>query len=272
MRQTDGIIFLRNRKSLAAVALALFLPLGCEGDESAQTVRRKAMREAIEQQHLPPPSQAGKALLTLVRSLPDDESTHALVDWLPRLLLGIGETTISERPQVYATLALLRDQPNIVEALRTLHAQLPVESFDDKLLSVRVMGELQRPDAFPFFTDIIWAPPGTGDSAAPEHESMLRSSAVRGLAYLRTENGFPLLESATETLRVVRDHSSRSVRIAAINAYMWNHGDADSSARALYEELPEEFHMFVERPRFYRGANREHFEARLEEWNEKWQK
>jgi len=69
---------------------------------------------------------------------------------------------------------------------------------------------------------------------------------------------------------VAQQHPSRAVRIAAIDAYMWNHGDTAEAAAHIYSALPESDHKYVTRPRFYRGMNREVFPTRLREWREKW--
>ena len=51
---------------------------------------------------------------------------------------------------------------------------------------------------------------------------------------------------------------------------MWNHHDSSEAANTLYATLDPEFHKYVERPRFHRGASKEVFEARLTAWRKKW--
>lgn len=281
MRNTNAFRVLGNITFSSVVAVSLFLQSGCVESDSEKEIRlRDALRKVIEQQYELVPSRSGEALLMTVRSLQDDESVEALEAQLPSLFADIGQTTPGERPQVYEALALLRSQPNVVEALANHYRRLSVESFNERLLSLQVLGELQRPDALVFFQEIIWLQlpdpdedPNLGERiSAREFQEMLQSSAVQGLAYLRAADGLPLAESVAETLHVIRDHLSRAVKISAIDAYMWNQGDAESASRILYEELPEEFHMFVDRPRFHQGASRARFSNQLDEWRKKWQR
>jgi hypothetical protein len=88
--------------------------------------------------------------------------------------------------------------------------------------------------------------------------------AVEGIGYMRVEEGFNLL------IDIMLNHESDVVRIAAVDAYMWNHNDSASAAETLYGALPPELHKYVQRPRFHRGMNVDEFNRQLASWIEKW--
>ncbi len=280
MFRTDPLKPCRSRLFQAFLLPLLFQP-GCSQKNPAQSIRQmNAIRQAIEQQHKPELPRNKETPLAIVRSLPDGETTEKLEARLPQLFAAIGRMRRSELPQVYRALALLRDQPHIVDALVNHQRAQRAKAIEHRLIGLQVLGELQRPDALPFFKEVVWRslPKSEGDPnigewiSAREYEEMVQSSAINGLAYLRAPDGTPLPEAMRETLHVAKDHPSRAVRIAAIDAYMWNNGDSRAAAGVLYGELPRDLHMFVERPRFHRGANRAVFQARLEAWRAKWQR
>ena len=96
------------------------------------------------------------------------------------------------------------------------------------------------------------------------------AKAVQGIAYLRDANGGQDEAAVREIISIIQTHPSRSVRIAAIHARMRNHGDTAEAAATLYKLIPQEFHPYVEMPRFHRGMNRNVFDTRLKAWRDKW--
>jgi hypothetical protein len=195
---------------------------------------------------------------------------------LKEILPEINRVNRGQMNIIYEAILILREHPFIVQALVNHYYSTPKENFHQRLLTLKVVGELQRFDAFDFLRDIVWGPlpaisQGPADRiTAREYEEMIQSKAVQGLAYLRNEEGRPRTEAAQETIRVIKEHPSQAVQIVAIDAYMWNHGDTKDAAATLYETLPEEFHKYVERPRFHKGMNQKVFSLRLEEWRKKW--
>jgi hypothetical protein len=93
---------------------------------------------------------------------------------------------------------------------------------------------------------------------------MVQVKAVQGLAYLAT----PQADAAVR--EVIVKHEALHVRVSAIDAYMWNHGDSPETAAELYRLLPADLHRYVERPRFHRGMDHQEFTRRLRAWQQKW--
>ena len=261
------------------LAAALILQ-GCattSTDSKVAAARAAGLLEALTDRSGPPSREAGHRLMTLVLSLEPEASVETLSRQTDTLLAAIGRVPAREIGQVYLALGELRRQPNVIVALTNYYQGLPTTAYAKRASLLRVIGELQRADAGAFLTSVVWEPltaPSTNptENITPrEYEEILRTAAVHGLAYLRAPDGTLLDTSMNELIRILQTHPSRAIRIAAIDAYMWNHGDVPEAAQRLYAALPLELHPFVERPRFHRGMNLEVFNRRISVWRTKWQ-
>lgn len=216
------------------------------------------------------PAKDPSRLLSLVSALPANASEGDLSRALDSLLPEVFTATNQDLPAIAETVAALRQQPGAVQALAKRYRELESGDFDQRLLTLGLVGELKRPDAAAFLGEVVWAPlPARQD--APEGllnerelEEMVQAKAVQGLAFV----------ASSETDQAVREvmlkHPARHVRVTAIDAYLWNHGDQPEVAKELYELLPAELHPFVERPRFHAGVDPKEFAALLAAWQQKW--
>lgn len=194
-----------------------------------------------------------------------DEVELALHDLLPQVY----RATDRDMAVVGEAVTGLRRQPGAVEAIARHYQQLPVEAFEQRLAVIGILGEMRRPDSLSRLREVVWAPLPPGGSIAEglvprDLEEMIQAKAVQGLAYLATP------PADAEVLEVIANHEALHVRVSAIDAYMWNHGDSRMAADELYQLLPPELHPFVERPRFHRDMDPEQFTRRLEAWRERW--
>ena len=60
-----------------------------------------------------------------------------------------------------------------------------------------------------------------------------------------------------------QNHTSKMVRLAAMDAYMWNNGDTTEAASTLLAHVNVAEQKFVRRPRRYRGMDAMAFEQQL---------
>lgn len=194
-----------------------------------------------------------------------DEVELALFDLLPQVY----RATNKDLSVVAEVVASLRRQPGAVQAMARQYRQLPAEAIERRLMVLGILGEMKRSDALAQLREVVWAPLPPIESP-PEGlterdlEEMVQVKAVQGLAYLAT----PQADAAVR--EVIKSHEALHVRVSAIDAYMWNHGDSPETAAELYRLLPADLHPYVERPRFHRGMNREEFMRKLRVWQEKW--
>ncbi len=201
--------------------------------------------------------------LPLVASV--DEVELALSDVLPQVY----KATKGDVPVIADVVARLRKQPGAVEAMARQYRQLPAEAIEQRLVVLSMLGEMKRPDAVAQLREVVWAPLPPADSQGEllterDFEEMVQAKAVHGLAYLAT----PQADAAV--LEVIERHEALHVRVSAIDAYMWNHGDSPKTAAELYRLLPADLHMYVERPRFHSGMDRKEFTRKLSAWQQKW--
>lgn len=194
-----------------------------------------------------------------------DEVELALFELLPQIY----RATNQDLPVVGEALAVFRQQPGAAAAIALQYQHLPADAFEQRLVVIGILGELRRPEALAPLREVVWAPLPLAEAmpeglSARDVEEMIQAKAAHGLAYLAT----PAADQAVRD--VIVNHEALHVRVSAIDAYMWNHGDSRRTADELYSLLPAEMHQYVERPRFHRGMDREEFSRRLEAWRKKW--
>lgn len=211
------------------------------------------------------PSDDLQAVSDLRPNAPVEEITAVLDSVLPQLYQLSG----SEFHRGMEVIEFLRSQPRAVEALAARYTSLSAIEYDQRMFTVQILGELRRVDALPHLESISWAklPEDEGIAeglSARDFETMIQVHAVNGIAYLRTD------ESNAIVLRLIQEHEARSVRIGAIDAYMWNHDDDPAVAKQLYAQLPTDLHPYVEMPRVHRDMDPLEFKRKLAEWRERW--
>ncbi len=208
-------------------------------------------------------------LLAIVETIPPNASRQELDESVDRFMGEFFRVRYGDTQQVVAAVAILRDQPNIVSSLVDFYYSFRAPQHEKRMMTIGLIGELQRTEAIDFFNGIIWnsmwlRQPIAEGPVPRELKEMIRVKAVHGLAYLRTD------ESDTAIIDVIQYHDSIGIRITAIDSYMWNKTDSKEAAEQLYLTLPTSLHKFVERPRFHRGMDRAEFNAQLKDWQEKW--
>lgn len=204
-----------------------------------------------------------------VADLPPRASVDQLELALFELLPQVFRATNRDLPVVAEMVVSLSRQPGAVEAMVRQYRQLAPDSVEQRLMVLGILGELRRPDAVAPLVDVVWAPLPPAESqneklTARDLEEMIQVKAVQGLAYLGTP------EADAKVREVMKNHEALHVRVSAIDAYLWNHGDRPETAAELYRQLPAELHPFIARPRFHRGMDRAEFARRLAAWQRRW--
>ncbi len=210
-------------------------------------------------------SRLRQAVADLPAKASADQVELALYDVLPQIY----KATKGDLPVVAELVETLRNQPGAVEAMGRHYRQLPAEAFEQRLMVLGILGEMKRSDAVAQLREVVWAPLPPADSQADkltarDLEEMVQVKAVQGLAFLAT----PQADAAVR--EVIARHEALHVRVSAIDAYMWNHGDRPETAAELYKLLPAELHPYVERPRFQSGQDAGELTRKLRAWQEKW--
>ncbi|HJR83503.1 MAG TPA: hypothetical protein VJ775_06210 [Sphingomicrobium sp.] len=171
----------------------------------------------------------------------------------------------SKAQEVRDAVAAASNDDAAAEAMTAGLFDLPVKDLGHHLLLLSVMGETRREDLVQPLIRFIEIPsnslvedvsdcPGRGcctsylDAAA-----ILKARAVEMLAYIRTAKA---LEAV---LHIASGHDSRAVRLAALDAFVYNHEDnPDAIERARAAARREDAKM-IGLPRFTRDKDPERF-------------
>jgi hypothetical protein len=240
-------------------AAALFQSLGCVDDS-----RPPRPRVALG----PPPE---RLQLHEIASLPDNASTQELTNNLPRILRAINRSSRSDLPYVYASFAVLGRQPKIVAAVGAYYRSLPKTQYADRLLSVKILGALRRPDALPVLRSVLLestvTPSGT-PKAAPDQqddlELVIGKRAVRGIAHLQTA------EADREVIRILSAHPSQAVKREALWAYLGNKRYSKEAVATVRRVLPADMVRWIPMQRFHRGMDPTAFDKEVRAWRAIW--
>lgn len=261
-----------HRLSLAMCVLGLAACATSEADQRQLAVDLALRTIATNQE---PPVATESGLHECMEAIAEAPSVPHLASLMPRLIAAINKTQTVAKPDVYAALAQLRDVPGAVEALEQSYGAFSAGMQQERLRCIQIVGELQRVDALPFLRSVAWRdlpPPGPSIYNASQREVIEyeAASATRGIAFLKAADGTPSPQGSTEVLNIAVAHPSHHVQVAAIDAYLWNHGDSVQAQQQLQQLLPHHLHPLIGRPRFYKGASKATFEAQLAEWRKKW--
>ena len=209
-------------------------------------------------------------LRSTVSALPANAAEADVSRALQTLLPDLLGASVGDAQAVADILKELGKQPQAVAAFAQSYRKLPREAFQERLLTIGMVGELKRAESMPFLREVISAPLPARDPKAAELlsqrelEEMIQAKAVQGLAYLATK------EADAAVKDVMLKHESAHVQQTAIDAYMFNHKDSPEVAKELYAILPQDLHPYVERPRFHAGMDPDQFAERVKTWQEKW--
>lgn len=184
-------------------------------------------------------------------------------------------TPHSERKLLTRSVSILKkNQPALITALTELYSTFSSKDNYYKFITMQILGGLQDPGCKELFKKEIWEPiskiynkPKVGHEEKKnygQHEIGVKIKAVHGLGFIRTEESYQELED------IMLKHDINSVKVAAINTLMWNRGDTQEAANRLYKILPQAYHPYVQRPRFYRGMNQNKFMYSVLSWKRRW--
>jgi hypothetical protein len=152
--------------------------------------------------------------------------------------------------------------------------KLPVLDVGRHRVILSILGELRNERALDRLEEFIWYEGELTPTMPHPHErrscmfepsgtEILQSRASEMLSYLATET------AARATVRIARDHPKLAVRMAAIDAHLFNHGDSPEVAEELKKTVRATDRPFVGLPRKVRGGDIEQFEKAVFEWYER---
>jgi hypothetical protein len=164
-----------------------------------------------------------------------------------------------------------RGDERIVDTLLDALWKLPVVDVGRHRVILSILGELRNARALSRLEEFVWfdgeltpSMPHPKDRRPCMFESsgteLLQSRAAEMLSYLATE------AAARAAMKIARDHPKLAVRVAAIDAHLFNHGDSPEAAEELRTLVRPADRPFVGLPRKVRGGDVEQFEWAVFEW------
>src|SRR6188768_2220055 len=185
-------------------------------------------------------------------------------------VLWVAGTPMSKVQEVRDAIADARADDKVAGKLIATLFELPATDIGRHQMLLSIIGEMARPEFFEPLVRFIElpdddimryvgdAPPCGVCTTQIIPAALLKGRAVEMLAHLRTT------EALEAVLGFASKHESRVVRLAALDAYTYNHDDnPESLARAAAAARPEEA-KFVGLPRRTRDMDPEKFEASVD--------
>jgi hypothetical protein len=203
---------------------------------------------------------------TTIPSIPSVSLNANAVDAFVR---WVAATPVSKAHLVRDAISVARGDDEVLGALVARLFELPVKDFGRHQILLSIIGELRRPEAVePLMrfvnlpnTSVLHAPrndPGSGSyKTSFDGSDALQARAVEMLTYLQTP------EALKAVLTLASEHSSRAVRLAALNAFTFNHDDnPEAIERARAAARPDEA-KFVGLARRSRDFDPVEFDAKV---------
>jgi len=215
----------------------------------------------------PPPPFRGNEVMSPTLPLPpprDLESLSLLLDWIasaPRKALG----------QVREEIRRLEGQQEVVVLLHRSLLDLPVADPSRHLLLLSVLGELRAQASLDVLEQFVWLADRdvygeTGDSSAPCDFSPAGALQARAAEMLVWVIG---TDEDERVLRIIREHPSNSVRIAAIDAWLYQRDDSPDAAAVMNGLVRDGDEWAVGLPRWSADMDPQLFHRRVAELAER---
>jgi hypothetical protein len=190
----------------------------------------------------------------------DRDNLDSFIEWTAAVPIA-GVETIRRR------IAAARENQGVFAGLLDRLWDLPAADVSRHGLLLSIIGELRNPDAVQALSEFVWY---SGDMTLSRSEaalrnctfeingtSMLKARATEMLAWISTEDAY------AATRRIAVEHPDAVVRAAAVDAYMFNHGDSEEAANELRQIIEPGDEPLVGLPRLTRDTDREEFERRV---------
>jgi hypothetical protein len=177
----------------------------------------------------------------------------------------------SQVGDVKQQIALVKTDPKVVDAVASKLSFRDLGSYGHQLIYLSILGEMKNERALtplqnylnspecPVFEerDLVHAASNEPKTSIFDACAGLKAAAINMIAYLNS----PAAQAVV--LKTISGHASRTVRLSAINAYLYNNGDsAEAMTTARRYAKPEEA-KFVGIPRLSADTDSKEFAARM---------
>lgn len=217
-----------------------------------------------QKQFSAPPTRRAEQVQSPTLPLPPPRDKATTDDFL----MWIGQMPRERVSEVREAIAALEDKSAVAEVLNGQLLDLPCTDASRHLLLMSTIGELGQDSSAAALERFTWL----SDEAIHHTQSnptrscdftttgLLQSRAVEMMVWVLKGR------DDAAVLRVIQDHPLRSVRMAAIDAYLFQHGDAPEAVKTLRDLLSPEDRSMVGLPRFGAHTDPETFDRLTAEY------
>jgi hypothetical protein len=185
-------------------------------------------------------------------------AVEAFLDWA-------SASVPEERDDARQALAEMREDKVVASTLCRIAKKSSGSDGTRAMVAYALLGELRSEKGLRCLRSLVVrkAPthgPVEAESGMPFAQlawEQLQAKGVEGMAYHGSD------EADAMVLDVVASHPSRSVRAAAIDAWLWNHGDGEEARLALLQVIDPKDSIFLDRVRREEGESAASFDAKL---------
>jgi hypothetical protein len=260
IERIDAMKILLNRHQLLGLLLPLIaLAVLAGAEQSAKTNAPVTVDSA-------PPVQPA-TLSAQIMSGPN-RITPLAPESTDTFLRSATNSTVGQLAGIRSELNRVAKDPVVIDALSSRLLALPVDDVERHLTILSSLGEMRNPRAIVPLKQFIWtktpvvAQPAPGHDAALgssffNHDGALRARAVEMLAYINTGG------ADSETLHVAADHPNLEVRMAAMDSYLFNHGDSDQAKAELEKTVRPDEVKLIGLPRLTAGGDPKLFDQQV---------
>jgi hypothetical protein len=202
----------------------------------------------------------------MIQRVPQTNLDASTIDDFVRWVAATPSANVQD---VRDAIAAARTDDQVVRALIANLFNLPVSDTGQHLLLLSIIGEMHQPAFAEPLVKFIGLPANCIVGEVSNHRAggtstsdidvaaLLRARAVEMLAWLRTPEAFEAV------LGFARYHESRVVRLAALDAYTYNHEDSPDAIERARAAARRDEAKLVGLPRFTRESNPAQFAERV---------
>ncbi len=203
--------------------------------------------------------------------IPKQTPVHLEVSTVEKFVDWVSTMPSSQVGDVKQQIASVKSDPKVVDAVAGKLSFVNLGSYGRQLIYLSILGEMKSERALgplqdylnsgecPVFEERAAIRPASGAPKMSLFDACagLKAAAINMIAYINS----PAANAVV--LKTIGGHASRTVRLSAMNAYLYNNGDsAEAIAIARQHAKPEEA-KFVGIPRLTANMDPKDFAARL---------
>ncbi len=192
---------------------------------------------------------------------------------LDRFLEALSTVAVQDVEAIRTMFAGFGDREALAAVMHEALGERPCGDIGRFMLLLSAVGELADPSSFVALHDLVWAEdaelllPDPHENEASTESSCCMFSAS-GMIQARAVEMFAWVAVGREDdrlLRIVAEHPSVVTRLAAADAYLFAHDDADDARQRVLALARPEDRNGIGVPRLVRGCDREAFDRALEQ-------